>query len=68
MDLKATISNEEPEFQDEVLNALHSDQLFNDFDPLCWSSTQGVDSSIVEKVLAKHRFERGFDELVKRHQ
>ena len=69
MDFKA---NKEQKAQNEVLEALLSDRLFNEFSPTYWSSTEVVEpAKFAEKafpILARYQPGHELDELLKGHQ
>lgn len=69
MDFKA---NKEQKAQNEVLEALLSDRLFNEFSPTYWSSTEVVEpAKFAERAfptLARYQPGHELDELLKGHQ
>lgn len=69
MDLKSIISDEEQKAQDEILKALLSDRLFNEFNPAFWASASGhVFAEKSFPILAKYHLGKELDELIKSHE
>lgn len=55
MDIKSIIIDEEQKAQDEILKAILSDKLFNEFDPAFWASASGhVFAEKAFPILAKY--------------
>lgn len=69
MDLKSIIIDEEQKAQDEILKALLSDKLFNEFDPALWASASGhIFAEKAFPILAKYHLGKVLDELIKGHE
>ena len=69
MDLKAIIIDEEQKVQDEVLKALLSDKLFNEFDPAFWASASGhVFAEKAFPILAKCHLGKELGEVIQGHE
>lgn len=69
MDPKSIIIGEEQKAQDEILKALLSDRLFNEFDPAFWASASGhVFAEKAFPIPAKYHLGKELDELIKGHE